>query len=250
MSTSLTNKDFTALLVRLMLGYIFLSAGLCKLSHGYFGQLIGPSDLIEQLAEYDLEIFGYFIAVSQVVIGGLCMSQRFSLLGLIGLVPMNISILTFTTSQGWTGTPFINGFLLMLNILALLYEWPYLKGMLGGSNIEVPPSIRLFNDWKLPVIGIICLLLAVLVADGSPQLANLMGSVFFIILWGGMMRQAAFSKLELGVLALFLLAILNMTYMAPLNELRINPILILLLCIALGLLLFIVGLWRKRRVSP
>ncbi|MEM1323753.1 MAG: hypothetical protein AAGG75_26060 [Bacteroidota bacterium] len=34
-------KDFTLLLIRLFLGYVFFFSGLCKLSGGNFGQLIG-----------------------------------------------------------------------------------------------------------------------------------------------------------------------------------------------------------------
>ncbi|MEM6378084.1 MAG: hypothetical protein AAF705_07720, partial [Bacteroidota bacterium] len=104
------DRHFFFLMVRLVLGYIFLSSGLCKLTHGAFGQLIGPPLLIDQLKEYGLELFGYIIASSQVVVGALVLTQRFSLLGLIALVPINLGILGVTLSQGWTGTPYVNTF--------------------------------------------------------------------------------------------------------------------------------------------
>jgi uncharacterized membrane protein YphA (DoxX/SURF4 family) len=133
-------KDFYALLIRLFLGYIFASAGLCKLTDGQFGQLIGPPWLIKELAQYDLKLFGQFIAFSQVLVGMMVMSQRYSVLGLIMLVPVNVSILMVTISQNWKGTPYVDSVFVVLNILALLYEWKSLKFLLlpDTSEIKVP----------------------------------------------------------------------------------------------------------------
>lgn len=92
------------LLIRLLLGYIFLSSGLCKLSDGHFGQLIGPPHLIRDLAPYGLHDFAVFVAVSQVLVGALVLSHRWALLGLVALVPLNAGILAVTISQRWAGT--------------------------------------------------------------------------------------------------------------------------------------------------
>ena len=116
------NKDMTLLLVRLFLGYIFFSAGVCKLTNGQFGQLIGPPWMEEALAKHSLGLFAQVVAVSQAVCGALLLSQRFSLLGAIMLVPMNVAILAVTVSMNWVGTPYVNTVFLGLNLMLLLME--------------------------------------------------------------------------------------------------------------------------------
>ena len=101
----MTFKDFNVLLIRLFLGYLFTSSGLCKLTDGHFGQLIGPPLLIDQLTPHGLRTFGFFIAISQVMSGALVLTQRYSLAGLIMLVPMNLGILMVTISKIGKGLP-------------------------------------------------------------------------------------------------------------------------------------------------
>ncbi len=151
----MTFKDFNALLIRLFLGYLFTSSGLCKLTEGHFGQLIGPPLLIQQLTPHGLRTFGFFIAISQVMAGALVLSQRYSVLGLIMLIPMNLGILMVTISQNWTGTPYVDTVFTTLNILALLYEWNTLKFLLfpEQSSIELPLRVnKLFPNTKLPLV--------------------------------------------------------------------------------------------------
>ncbi|MDX5481230.1 MAG: DoxX family membrane protein, partial [Hymenobacteraceae bacterium] len=118
----LKNKDLLVLLTRLFLGYIFFSAGVCKLTGGNFGQLIGPPWLEAALAKHGLALFAQVVAVSQVVCGMLLLSQRFSLLGAVMLVPMNVAILAVTVSQQWAGTPYVNTVFLLLNLVLLWQE--------------------------------------------------------------------------------------------------------------------------------
>lgn len=92
-------KDFYILLIRLLLGYIFFSSSLCKLSQGQFGQIIGPCNLEAELAPYKLGLFAIVIAISQLIISLLLFAQRYALLGAIMTVPMNICILSITLSQ-------------------------------------------------------------------------------------------------------------------------------------------------------
>lgn len=121
------NSDFVFLVIRLFLGYVYFSSGLCKLSFGFFPQLIGPPDLITNLAQYQLAGLGYTIASVQVLTGALILTQTYSLLGLIMLLPISLSILSVTISLHWSGTPYVNAFLLILNLCALLYEWNAVK---------------------------------------------------------------------------------------------------------------------------
>ncbi len=65
---------------------------------------IGPPWLIERLAEFELGLYGQFIALSQVIIGFMLMTQRFRSLGAVMLLPMILNILMVTISQHWVGT--------------------------------------------------------------------------------------------------------------------------------------------------
>lgn len=178
--------DFYVLLIRLLLGYVFFSSGLCKLSDGHFGQLIGPPLLIRQLEAYQLGLFGYFVAASQVLVGALVLSQRWSLLGLVMLVPMNASILAVTTSQQWTGTPFVNAFFLLLNLLALLYEWKSLRFFLIpelGSPVVPARTHQLFPGFWKPVAVVGLGLMGAVVAPFSLPLALAAGVAAMIMAW-------------------------------------------------------------------
>lgn len=107
-----------------------------KLFEGHlFIGWIGPPDLIEQLQEYNLELFGKFIAVSQVSIGYLMLTSRFKLLGSIMLVPMILCILLFTISQKWIGTPYVLGVLLVMNFSVL---WQYRRVLIPILELGKP----------------------------------------------------------------------------------------------------------------
>lgn len=208
-------KDFYALLIRLFLGYIFASAGLCKLTDGQFGQLIGPPWLIKELAQYDLELFGQFIALSQVVVGMMVMSQRYSVLGLIMLVPVNVSILMVTISQNWKGTPYVDSVFVALNILALLYEWKSLKFLLlpDTSEIKVPAKVNeLFPNVWWGTLGIGFGALGGLLGQWSFPVALVLGSLAFVSMYVNVFTFQSYFLLEKIILALSGLAILSVTF--------------------------------------
>ena len=232
-------------------GYVFLSSGLCKLTEGQFGQLIGPPLLIEQLQEYGLELFGYIIAISQVVIGGLVMTQRFSLIGLIALVPINFGILSVTLSQQWTGTPFVNAFFLALNIIALLYEYPSLKILLQAetpSTATMPKSIQFFSDWKFPV----GLLLLLGVSIGATFLSvfwtTVLGSIFFALLGYYLFRVQAYALLQVLVLACFFICILSITNVRGLHNIGIRGEVLFVGSFVLGVIVWLTSLFVKSRL--
>ena len=113
--------------VRLFLGLIFSSAGLAKLTHGLTPGLIGPVWLEERLAQYGLGMWAQFVAWSQLLIGALLLSQRFSTLGAVMLLPMLTNILVVTISLQWRGTPYVNAVLLAMNLFLLWMDRERLK---------------------------------------------------------------------------------------------------------------------------
>jgi hypothetical protein len=197
------------------LGYVFASAGLCKLSGGHFGQLIGPPWLIEELAKYDLKLFGQFIAFAQVLVGMLVMSQRYAVLGLIMLMPVNVSILMVTISQNWQGTPYVDAVFVALNILALLYEWESLKFLLLPDTLEtkVPPRVNvLFPQMRWANLGVLAGVLAGLVAAWSHEATLFLGALAFVLLYLNVFTYPQYWLLEKIMLGLSALAILTVTF--------------------------------------
>lgn len=237
-------KDFLLLLIRLLLGFIFFSSGMSKLAGGNFGELIGPAKLLEILVQYDLVGFGYLIAVSQIVAGALILTQRYSLIGLITLLPMNVSILTFTVSQGWPGTPYINAFFLLLNILALLYEFRTWKIFFTGDiqSVKVSKTIELFPNKLLPLGILMLTFIAMIVSEGGGLLLNSIASVILILVGINLFQRDQFLKIEKAVLVFYCLTTLTVVYLKFLNNFFSNSLIVVAGLVAVGLLLLLISL--------
>jgi uncharacterized membrane protein YphA (DoxX/SURF4 family) len=127
--------------ISFFLGLIFTAAGIEKLTG--LPDIIGPHYLIEELAKYDLGLYGQFIAFSQMIIGFLLLTNRFRVLGAIMLFPMLCNILMITISLNWNGTPYIVTFLLLLNLLLLLLDYHKLKFILSDSPYSELSRVKL-----------------------------------------------------------------------------------------------------------
>ena len=208
------------LLIRLLLGYVFASSGLCKLTGGQFGQLIGPPtpEMVPGLGP----IWG-FLAAAQVAAGALVLSGRWALLGLVALVPLNAGILAFTLANDWNGTPFVNGLLLGLNLLALADEWPSLRFFLvpdGPIHPLAPRVVRLFPGRLLPT--------GVLLGLGGAAGAALSGGPFWLVVtlgacglaaaWAHALGGLGLGWLERAVIGLTGLAVLALTLAGTLDR--------------------------------
>jgi hypothetical protein len=113
---------------RILLGFIFFTAGMGKLTHGhYFPLTMFPMSLAKILEPYGLSLWGEFVAWSQVVIGFLLMSQRFATLGAIMSLPLILNIFMITVSLRFGGTPYLNAFLIVLNLFLLAADYHKLK---------------------------------------------------------------------------------------------------------------------------
>jgi len=232
-------KDFYCLLARLFLGYVFFSSGLCKLANGHFGQLIGPPFLIAELEQHRLGGFAIFLAFSQVMTGALVMSQRWSLLGLVMLVPMNVSILAATISMQWQGTPFVNGFLLIINLLALLYEWKTLRFFLLPETRELRLPTRtqvLFPNFWLAVGIVATALVAAIFARIAQPVMMVTGILVLVLAWANAWHSAKNSWLIQAALAGSLMAVVSLALTEQLTYLKINVYIPLLAGIAIATL--------------
>ncbi|MER2999520.1 DoxX family membrane protein [Pontibacter populi] len=221
----LKNQYLLVLLIRLFLGYIFFSAGICKLTHGNFGQLIGPPWLEEALAKYGLGLFAQVVAVSQVVIGTLLLSQRYSLLGAVMLVPMNVAILAVTTSMNWTGTPYVNTVFLLLNFVLLGLEYRKFLFLVQPNKAHktVPVQTDTIGQNNYSWLGIGFCVLTLLMTFVDYTLTNLAALLAFASFAVTIVRSGLLTKLDLVLILLPFVAMLIMTF-ADLSPLMIQAV--------------------------
>jgi len=219
-------KDFNFLLIRLFLGYLFTSSGLCKLTEGHFGQLIGPPLLIQQLTPHGLRTFGFFIAVSQVLTGALVMSQRYSVLGLIMLVPMNLGILMVTISQNWQGTPYVDAVFILLNVTALLYEWNSLKFLILPEETAFSPTKthQLFPKMYVNIAGVGLFVIACVLSRFSFITTSIVATVGYGLMYLNVFQNQTVTILERFVLGMSFVAIMAFTWVGLFHtSLPFNP---------------------------
>lgn len=131
-------RRFVLIAIRLFLGITFFTSGMAKLTHGDFPGFIGPVWLEERLATYGLAMWARFVGWSQVGVGLLLLSQRFSTLGAVMLVPMLANILVVTISLQWRGTPYVNAVLLAMNLTLLIADWRKLRPLFVADARDVP----------------------------------------------------------------------------------------------------------------
>lgn len=165
-------EDLRALAIksmRLTLGLILLLAGNEKLTG--MPDIIGPNYLITELEKYGLGLFGQFIAVSQLVIGFVLLTNRFGALGDIMAFPMFLNILIVTLSLQWQGTPKEVALLLGFNVVLIFSNWHKIKFLITDDTVEIQKIPIKRSDVKLDMVyGIILCVLLVAVAISHYQL--------------------------------------------------------------------------------
>ncbi len=131
--------------ISIFLGFTFWGAGMAKLfhEHQFFGW-IGPVWLIEELVPYGLGFYGKFIALSQIFIGYLLVTTRYKLLGSIMMIPLIGNILMVTISLDWRGTPFVLGFLMVLNLILLWQYRDFFRPLIdeGKGRFDLKPRTK------------------------------------------------------------------------------------------------------------
>ncbi|TPE43938.1 DoxX family membrane protein [Pontibacter mangrovi] len=244
----LSNTNLLKILIRLFLGYIFFSAGICKLTHGHFGQLIGPPWLEERLAQYGLGLFAQVVAVSQVVCGALLLSQRFSLLGAIMLVPMNVAILAVTVSMQWQGTPYVNALFLALNLLLLGTERHKFRFLLHPDQPQnITPSVTdAIGQDKYSWLGILFCASTMLLASVNYTLTNIAALLAFTCFAVTASRASFLKPLDRVLILLPFLAMVGVTY----GDLHPQMPVVIAALVAFEALLLCCRLYQAARKRP
>jgi len=119
----LSNRNIVSLFFRLILGFVYLSAGFSKFAPDYIGNVIGPSKLPDDLFPIEVLYLFYTMAFLQILAGTLILSLRYAGAGLFVLLPLTTSIFIFTLVAGFGATPIINVILLGITILEVYKEY-------------------------------------------------------------------------------------------------------------------------------
>ena len=176
--------------IRFWLGIILLSAGVTKMFHGHFIQLIGPPWMEGELEKYNLGLYSVFIAYSQIMIGFMLLVKRFATLGAVMAIPMFANILMITISLHWQGTPYVVAFFLLCNIYLLIYDYHKIKFLItdDSKSIQHIPIKR--NDTQLDIlyiIGLIIILISVSIRElheNIPKILAYIGLGSFVFVYG------------------------------------------------------------------
>lgn len=157
--------------ISIFLGFTFWGAGMAKLflDHKFFGW-IGPNWLIEKLEPYGLGLYATFIAYSQVCIGYLMLTLRYKLIGSIMMLPLIGNILMVTISLHWQGTPYVLGFLLLLDLIILWQYRDFFRPLIdeGRSGFDIKLRIpRTKNGHLVWSAGLGLQILAIQVSYGN-----------------------------------------------------------------------------------
>lgn len=141
-------KRFLIPAISIFLGFTFYGAGMAKLfsEHAFFGW-IGPVSLIEELKPHGLDLYGKFVALSQIIIGYMLFTTRFKLIGSIMMIPLIGNILMVTISLQWNGTPFVLAFLLLLNFILLWQYRDFFAPLVNENHLKSPVKQRNYKSW-------------------------------------------------------------------------------------------------------
>lgn len=151
----MNSKEITHLLIRLMLGITYLTAGLSKLSPDNIGNIIGPVKMEQIFDTPPLALFFQFVAIYQTITGALILSQRYSVIGLILLFPLSTGILLFTIIAGFGLTPIINLILLLLLVVLMSSEKKTIISIMKFNFKSISQSISFqhYHEKRNPIIA-------------------------------------------------------------------------------------------------
>lgn len=110
---------------------------------------------------YQSGLFWEFIGWTQLLIGALLMTQKWSRLGSFLCFPLTLNIFVITLSYYFAYTPVITGLMVLANLLLILWEWPALKVLLNLTpQLKKPTALEAHPIWS--ITGILLFLFTVI----------------------------------------------------------------------------------------
>lgn len=153
--------------IRIFLGTLFFTSGMSKLTNGaFFRYTMFPTSLSKILEPHGLSLWGDFVAWSEIFIGLLLLSQRFATIGAIMCLPLIINIFVVTVSLKFVNTPYLNAFLITLNLFLPAADYHKIKFLFSDdiSECKQIPARRSYKKIDLLCLGgiILCLVSGIL----------------------------------------------------------------------------------------
>ena len=245
----MNSKNITLTMIYLATGIIYLTAGLAKLSPGNIGNLIGPVDFRKISDSTAFTIFMNGIAILQVVVGALLLSQRYSVLGLIVVIPMALGILIFTIVAGFGLTPIINLFLLLLLIYAYIQEKGAIKSILNKdwkAGIYKSVSFQQFPNTVIPNVALCLIALTVIFSFLDNIVLNITTTLAVLLFTINLFQRKDFLPLDKILIVLFFIISCIIVNGMMLNKMISKGFYIVFLLIPISLLLYLIRLiyWK------
>ncbi len=143
---------------RYLIGGTFVFASLIKIKGLRFTSESGAENPINSAWHffetlYQSGLYWKFIGLGQLIAGFLLMTQRYSKLGALINLPIILNIFIITLSFDFGYTPVVTGFMLLANILLLLWDWNVLK-VLFNRMPTFDGTVRLEQHRIWEIIGL------------------------------------------------------------------------------------------------
>jgi hypothetical protein len=140
--------------LRYLIGSAFVIAafGMGKFSNHEIGSTPGaPIETLLPIQQFfrvmaDSGLYWNFIGLSQVIAGGLLMSQRFAKFGAMIFFGIILNIFVITVSYGFQGTPVVTGLMLLATLYLLAWDADSLQYIL-----RKPTTRNLFRSTRLSI---------------------------------------------------------------------------------------------------
>lgn len=244
----MNSKQLTLLLIRLSLGIIYMTSGLSKLAPEYLGNIIGPVNLEKAYESNSIHILMNITAIIQTLLGSLILSQRYSIIGLIFLLPLSVGILIFTIYAGFGLTPIINLLLLLLLIYLLTQEKKSVKKLMNLKieGYRVSKSYLRFSQKRLSNSAILFIIITALLTFWKSPLVNFTATISLILFLANLFQRKDYLFADYLLLGLFFIIGFIIINGILLNQIIDKAFYSVFLLIPLGFLIYLASLiYRK-----
>lgn len=106
-------------------------------------------------------LYWQFIGLTQVIGGGLLMTQRFAKLGAVIFFALILNIFLITVSYGFRGTPVITGLMLLATVFLLLWDLNSFQFIIRSAlreNLMEPGQLSITNHPVWTALGVVMLI--------------------------------------------------------------------------------------------
>lgn len=128
--------------LRYLIGGAMVFSSIIKIKGGRFTTLHGINEPIHSASHlfetlYQSGIYWRFLGWSQLLAGMILMTQLYSALGAVMMLPITINIFVITISYYFAGTPIITSLLLLANVFLIVWEYEKLIPLFKSGEYQL-----------------------------------------------------------------------------------------------------------------